>query len=458
MSTIYFRFALSFAILATSVLDIFVAGICSAALGGEPRLRVQALERAIQVRKQNTNRFLTQRDVVGMAVGIAPDGKFAVKVYTKRPEIAGIPKSLDGVPVVAEAVGEFYALRRPTPRRRPGPRRGPMSRDLRPLVSIADPKDGEFVSGDATISAYAFDDEGVVLVDFYLNDAPLGSDEDGYDGWSVVWDTTQVEDGPYTLTATAIDTIGQEASDSVTVMVDNEPGPFSPNGRPTPIGVSTGNENECSAGTIACRVKDAKGNVYALSNNHVYARTNQAKIGETILQPGLFDTDYTLMYSDQVIGLLSDYVPLDFRWRGNNTIDAAIAISSTEDLGTSTPSDGYGTPKSVPVAAYVDQPVQKYGRTTLLTTGYVSGIDATVAVTYDNRTANFTGQIIVNGEAFIDAGDSGSLLVTYDPDQPNQGGRDPVGLLFAGNEDGSVAIANPIQPVLDAFGVTIDGE
>lgn len=458
MSTICFRFALSLALLATSVLDIFVAGLCSAALGGEPQLRVQALERAIQVRRQNANRFLVRRDVVGMAVGIAPDGKFAVKVYTKGREVAGIPKKLDGVPVVAEAVGEFYALRRPTPRRRPGPRRGPRSRDLHPLVIIADPKDAEIVSDDATVSAYAFDDKGIVVVDFYVNGNPLASDEDGYDGWSVVWDTTQVEDGQYTLTATAIDTIGQEASDSVSVTVDNEPGPPSPDGRPAPIGVSTGNENECSAGTIACRVKDAKGNVYALSNNHVYARTNRAKIGEATLQPGLFDTDCTIMYSDQVIGLLADYVPLDFRWRGNNTIDAAIAISSTEDLGTSTPADGYGTPKSRPLKACVDLPVQKYGRTTLLTTGYVSGIDATVAVTYDNRTANFTGQIIVNGEAFIDAGDSGSLLVTYDPDQPSGGGREPVGLLFAGNEDGSVAIANPIQPVLDAFSVIIDGE
>ena len=34
----------------------------------------------------------------------------------------------------------------------------------------------------------------------------------------------------------------------------------------------------------------------------------------------------------------------------------------------------------------------------------------------------------------------------------------PVGLLFAGNADGTMAIANPIDSVLDHFGVVIDGK
>src|SRR5918995_304891 len=48
--------------------------------------------------------------------------------------------------------------------------------------------------------------------------------------------------------------------------------------RPVPIGVSTGNVGECSAGTIGARVRSGA-NVYALSNNHVYARENAAPIG-----------------------------------------------------------------------------------------------------------------------------------------------------------------------------------
>ena len=52
---------------------------------------------------------------------------------------------------------------------------------------------------------------------------------------------------------------------------------------------------------------------------------------------------------------------------------------------------------------------------------------------------------------FLKAGDSGSLLVT-DP------GRNPVGLLFAGNRSGKLAIANQIEDVLAAFGMTVDGK
>ena len=71
-------------------------------------------------------------------------------------------------------------------------------------------------------------------------------------------------------------------------------------------------------------MKDAQGNVYALSNNHVYARLNAAQLGEAILQPGLYDTGGALLYSDQVIGTLADFVPIAFGARSSNTIDAAI--------------------------------------------------------------------------------------------------------------------------------------
>src|SRR5262249_19803396 len=52
--------------------------------------------------------------------------------------------------------------------------------------------------------------------------------------------------------------------------------------RPVPIGVSTGNEGVCAAGTIGARVTSGA-NVYALSNNHVYALENQAPIGSLVL-------------------------------------------------------------------------------------------------------------------------------------------------------------------------------
>jgi hypothetical protein len=146
---------------------------------------------------------------------------------------------------------------------------------------------------------------------------------------------------------------------------------------PVPIGVSTGNAGECSAGTIGCRVTYG-GIVYALSNSHVYASKNGAEANSQILQPGLYDTN-CFSSDNNVIGTLSAYVEIDFDG-GDNTVDAAIAWSTTDDLGKTTPPDGYGTPKKDYVSAVVGLLVQKYGRTTSLTKGEITGINATVNV------------------------------------------------------------------------------
>ncbi|MGH7767232.1 MAG: hypothetical protein ACREQP_07235 [Candidatus Binatia bacterium] len=221
--------------------------------------------------------------------------------------------------------------------------------------------------------------------------------------------------------------------------------------RPVPIGVSTGNEGECSAGTIGARAKDSSGNVYALSNNHVYAMENAAVPNSAILQPGLFDTNCSFS-SSNVLGTLSSFVPIVFSTSASNTVDAAIAASDVSLLRRSTPSGGYGTPRSATVAAFIGQRVKKYGRTTFLTSGRVIGINAIVLVDYDSGPAQFVDQIVVrSSNAFIRAGDSGSLLVTA-------GKNKPVGLLFAGSTNGRMAIANRIDSVLNAFGVVIDGK
>jgi len=214
--------------------------------------------------------------------------------------------------------------------------------------------------------------------------------------------------------------------------------------RPVPIGVSTGHPN-ITAGTIGCRVTDGT-NVYALSNNHVYADENKADIGDNVLQPGTYDGGVD---PDDAIGTLADFVTIDFGPRSRNTVDAAIAVSTVDLLGNATPFGGYGTPSSTTVAADVGLSVQKYGRTTGLTEGAITGINATVRVRYDSGQARFLGQIVIGPGGFSDGGDSGSLIVT-------QEGNNPVGLLFAGSS--SVTIANPIDAVLAAFSASIDGE
>src|SRR5437870_1493641 len=233
---------------------------------------------------------------------------------------------------------------------------------------------------------------------------------------------------------------------------------------PVPIGVSTGNVTaaDCATGTIGARVIDGTGTVYALSNNHVYALTNRAPLGSLVAQPGLVDdgcvtpeTDDDATLSD-VIGPLVDFQPIAFCRHHRcpaNTIDAAIASSTTDELGDGTPAGGYGSPaKGSGVSALVGQSVEKYGRTTAQTTGTVTGINASVLVSYGSgQTALFVHQIVFenSGLPVIGAGDSGSLLVTTDS-------HSAVGLLFAGNASGSMATGNPIGAVLTRSGVTID--
>jgi hypothetical protein len=238
--------------------------------------------------------------------------------------------------------------------------------------------------------------------------------------------------------------------------------------RPVPLGVSTGHP-AITAGTIGARVKDSAGNVYALSNNHVYADVNSAKIGDPVLQPGAYDggkvgPNPTSIDGDE-IGNLYEYRPItmcNWIWQGiwyscptTNTVDAAIALSSTDLLGNSTPvgsdSDAYYTPSEETEEPFVGQAVKKYGRTTQLTYGTVDAVNVTVDVCYDDTCsdiARFNDQISITPGNFSGGGDSGSLIVTQD-------GNHPVGLLFAGSNTNT--LANRINSVLSAFGVTVDG-
>jgi hypothetical protein len=234
--------------------------------------------------------------------------------------------------------------------------------------------------------------------------------------------------------------------------------------RPAPVGFSVGHP-DVTAGTIGARVKDGTGNVYILSNNHVLANSNDAQLGDPIYQPGVFDGGTA---SDQ-IATLSAFNPLDFSQGGWNSMDAAIAQSTVDDLSNSTPTDdGYGTPSSEiygdangdgwfdDVPALLGLDVQKYGRTTELTAGQITGVNAAIEICYEVmwifcvKSAVFVDQLVVEPGTFSDGGDSGSLIVALG------GGNHAVGLLFAGSA--TQTIANRIDRVLLHFNVSIDGD
>lgn len=221
--------------------------------------------------------------------------------------------------------------------------------------------------------------------------------------------------------------------------------------RPVPIGVSTG-QVDVTAGTIGARVTRG-GDVFALSNNHVYANKNDAAVGDYILQPGRVDGGQD---PADAIGRLHDFERIKFCSPfpvcPGNQIDAAIAETTADQLGNSTPSNGYGTPRRSSVAAKLGMAVQKYGRTTGHTTARIGGLNATINVGFRGGTARFTGQIVITQAGFSAPGDSGSLIVTAGS---GDNARRPVGLLFAGSETST--LANPIDLVLDRFKVKIDG-
>lgn len=245
--------------------------------------------------------------------------------------------------------------------------------------------------------------------------------------------------------------------------------------RPAPGGVSIGHFR-ISAGTLGVVVRDRpSGEQLILSNNHVMANSNDAQVGDPILQPGGADGGNA---PADVIAELLRFVPIEFNMaeptcgvagtvagvlsglavlvgsshrmrtykvnqQASNLVDAAVARPVQDDmvldeiLGIG---DVEGTQPPM-----LGMAVRKSGRTTGFTQGTITVLDATVSVNYGvGRVARFENQIV--GTAMSQGGDSGSLLVAADSQQA-------VGLLFAGSPQST--IFNPIDVVLNSLDVTI---
>ncbi len=242
--------------------------------------------------------------------------------------------------------------------------------------------------------------------------------------------------------------------------------------RPIELGASGGNINDrtnlfCCSGTLGGLVENASGQ-FILSNNHVLARSNNALLGEMIIQPGLIDqTPVCFQDAGDTVAHLSDFVPIQFK-RGlggggpENEMDAAIAEVVAGAVDPSGSILAIGPVSANTVAASLGQVVQKSGRTTGHTLGEVAAIDVTVEVGYSrecggsvNQTARFVNQIRITPGTFSAGGDSGSLIVESDSVDPSDGLPRAVGLLFAGSSTST--LANPIDSVLSAFGVSMVG-
>ncbi|WP_138429763.1 serine protease [Fodinibius saliphilus] len=217
--------------------------------------------------------------------------------------------------------------------------------------------------------------------------------------------------------------------------------------RPVRGGFSIGHY-KVTAGTMATACYDLKSfpgipqKFYILSNNHVLANSNNANMGDPILQPGPYDGG---TYPRDMVGRLSRFIPIRFknsRTTPRNYVDAAIAevpfhIANREVYWIGHVKDLYAAPK-------VGDIVQKVGRTTNFSTGRVKSINATVDVNYGNgRIARFAHQILTSRMSA--GGDSGSLVTTLD--------EEAVGLLFAGSP--YVTVLNNILYVQSLLNIRI---
>ncbi len=424
-----------FRVLAMAVLAVWML-VFSGVLSAQGRSD-QAFERVREVQERHTAKLLAKQGVVGTAVGLDDAGGHVVLVLLERAGVPEIPAELDGVPVRPLVTGAIHALGKPTTppgqdKKSPKPPAAPTSLTATAVSSSRiDLRWIDNARNETGFKIERLDDRNFGQI------AVVGANVRTYS------DTGLEPSTSYTYRVRAYNSAGHSAysnAASATTPGSVEP-PIGP--RPAPIGVSTGHPR-ITAGTIGCRVTKGN-NVYALSNNHVYADENRASIDDNVLQPGPADGGED---PRDAIGTLAEFEPIKFDG-SDNTIDAAIALSSTANLGNSTPADGYGTPSTEPATPLLHMEVKKYGRTTGLTTGTIVGVNSIVEVGYSTGTARFVGQsLIYHGSTFSAGGDSGSLIVT-------RNGNHPVGLLFAGSP--AYTVANPIQAVLDRFGVTVDG-
>lgn len=302
---------------------------------------------------------------------------------------------------------------------------------------------------------------------------------------------------PGTISATAatyvVGTIGTSSSKTAAQVLLNTAG-ISSNpathqvqlATPILLGSSGGNNNDydtqvqngttyitdCCGGTLGSLIQSSGGTQYLLSCNHVLARSDQASVGETIVQPGLIDNNCTPNGDGSgttPVGVLTTWLPLS---ASTTNADAAIAQVNSGAVNPSgailelgargaggvlaAAPPGISSTGGKGESPTINMTVAKSGRTTGLTCANISAVNLSVEVSYFKNceetepylTKTYTDQIAIEANQFSDAGDSGSLVV-------DAADAEPVGLFFAGGEtDTGVGegIANPAPTVLAELG------
>ena len=215
----------------------------------------------------------------------------------------------------------------------------------------------------------------------------------------------------------------------------------------------------CCGGTLGSLIQ-VGGTQYILSNYHVFesdivlgGNNRVATTGDPVIQPGLIDVGCDAAGAQDVATLVISSSLSD------HNVDASIAKIISGQVSPDGSILEIGTISAETVDAYISQAVKKSGRTTGLSRSKITGLNGTVMVSYDYEcaggtafTKTFTGQIMIANKRskFLAGGDSGSLMVEDVDANPRA-----VGLLYAGSK--TLAVANPIDEVLDFFDATMVG-
>jgi hypothetical protein len=224
--------------------------------------------------------------------------------------------------------------------------------------------------------------------------------------------------------------------------------------RPLLIGCSVGH-HKITAGTLGAFVRPIgapEGPLAMLSNNHVLANENKAKVGDLIVQPGPLDGDEN---DEGVVAKLTRFVRLKKR---GNLVDCAMAQLEAGIEARLRQLRGLGGSLKGLSQLPLDEGLRvgKVGRTTGATRGRITAFELDdVIVAFGAGNISFDGQIEIEGEgdaSFSDGGDSGSLIVDEE--------FGAIGLLFAGSDSGGtngrgLTYANPIAAVLSAMKVEL---
>jgi hypothetical protein len=270
---------------------------------------------------------------------------------------------------------------------------------------------------------------------------------------------------PATVTVTAVSQADTTKSKSASVLIVASNSNQQGQSIPIKLGSSGGNAHDsstqgkliyCCGGTLGALLQ-RNGTYFLLSNNHVFARSDIATIGDAITQPGLIDANCATA-GTTTVGNLSQFVNLE---AAGTNVDAALAqiVSGTVDtsgtillLGataTGTTPDPGPPHAGNGIVARVGEAVAKSGRSSSLTCSTVGAVQVQTTVSYQKGcntgttfTVTYTGQISITGGTFSAAGDSGSLIV-------DQNTADPVALLYGGSDADTVG--NPVADVLSAF-------